>query len=168
MKRFNEFYLNEDKQYKIYVDLDGVLVDFEKQYDNYSEMSMKDADEKYSTNSEEFWKPINDNGVEFWSEMPWMQDGKELWSYIKPHNPTILSSPARGEACPEGKTIWIKRELGEIPYIYEKNKYKYSGENKILIDDTEKKITDWVDNGGIGILHTSTEDTIQKLKEIME
>lgn len=125
-------------------------------------------DDKYTTHSEEFWVPVNDNGVEFWSDMPWMPDGKELWDYIKPHNPSILTSPARGVDCPKGKIIWVERELGEdIPCILEKQKYKYAGENKTLIDDSENKITPWIEAGGIGILHTSTEDTLRQLKEIM-
>ena len=42
----------------------------------------------------------------------------------------------------------------------------YKDENKILIDDMEKNIQQWRDNGGIGILHTSTADTIKQLKEL--
>jgi hypothetical protein len=45
-------------------------------------------------------------------------------------------------------------------------KHHFSGLNKILIDDRDSIIKDWVLNGGIGILHTSTEDTIEKLKKL--
>lgn len=166
---FYNFYLNEDNKFMIFCDMDGVICSFEKQYNNYSKISIEKMKEKYGSDSDEFWKSVNDAGVEFWSEMPWMSDGKQLWNFIKPHNPIILSSPANGEACPKGKKLWIQRELGDdVKYILEKNKYKYSGVNKILIDDSEDKILPWIESGGIGILHTSTDDTIKQLKDIMK
>lgn len=49
------------------------------------------------------------------------------------------------------------------------DKFKYAGHNKILIDDLYKtNIIPWREHGGIGILHTSANDTIQKLKKIGE
>ena len=165
---FMIFYLSEEKKFEVFVDMDGVLTNFKKAYAKYSDIDMDEAERRYTSSSEKFWEPVNDAKVKFWSEMEWMPDGKELWNYIKSYNPTILTSPSRGDDCPKGKTIWVKRELGDdTPVIIERDKYKYSGENKILIDDTEKKITDWIDKGGIGILHTSAEDTIKQLKEII-
>ena len=40
--------------------------------------------------------------------------------------------------------------------------------NSILIDDREKNIREWEKAGGIGILHTSTKDTLRKLKRIID
>lgn len=37
----------------------------------------------------------------------------------------------------------------------------------ILIDDSKKRIDPWIEHGGTGILHTSAEDTISKLKDIL-
>ena len=39
-------------------------------------------------------------------------------------------------------------------------------EGSVLIDDRKKNIEAWEDNGGIGILHTSAEDTINQLKKL--
>jgi len=163
---FTKHYFNEQKlTYDIYVDMDGVLVGFETGYNAISDVPFKKAKDGDMT---VFWKPVNDAGYEWWANLPWTNDGKELWEYVKKYNPTILTAPSRGDECPKGKKIWVKRELGEdIPIILEKDKYKYSGKNKILIDDTEEKINAWVDKGGIGILHTSTKDTIEKLKGIL-
>lgn len=165
--RFIKYYMNEDVNYKIYCDMDGCITDFVEQYTKYSGVTPEDAEYLYNNDMEKFWEPVNKGGVEFWSEMPWTEDGKELWEYISPMNPTILTAPSKGDDCPTGKKIWIKRELGDIPTLIERDKYKYSGENNILIDDTKKKIDDWIDAGGIGILHVSTKDTINKLKGIM-
>jgi len=154
-------------EYEVFLDMDGCICGFVEQYCKYAGTTPDEVYYIYKNDIPKFWQPINDGGVEFWSEMAWMKDGKELWEYVKQYNPTILTAPSRGDACPTGKRIWIKRELGDIPTLIESDKYKYSGENKILIDDTKSKIDPWIEAGGIGILHVSTEDTINKLKGIM-
>ena len=47
---------------------------------------------------------------------------------------------------------------------YSRSKHKYAAPNHVLIDDREDIIKDWEDKGGIGILHTSTKNTIECLK----
>ena len=47
-----------------------------------------------------------------------------------------------------------------------KNKQDYSKEGAILIDDRVDTIREWDSQGGIGILHVSTANTIQKLKQL--
>jgi hypothetical protein len=46
-----------------------------------------------------------------------------------------------------------------------KDKQNYIKDKDILIDDCEQNIQRWEAEGGIGILHTSAEDTIQQLKK---
>jgi hypothetical protein len=45
-------------------------------------------------------------------------------------------------------------------------KQNYSGKNKILIDDRPDNIEQWRSKGGIGILHTSAQDTIKQLQNL--
>ena len=163
---------NKEPQLKLFVDLDGVLCDWEKAFRDLGPEITKglegqEYEDKYGR--DELWKVISGEGkLEFWSEMPWMKDGKKLWNYIKEFKPTILTTPAKSQVSKDGKKIWINRELGEdIPFILAKDKWKYADINSVLIDDYDKKINNWVDKGdGIGILHTSAKDTIRKLKEL--
>ena len=39
-------------------------------------------------------------------------------------------------------------------------------EGNVLIDDRPKNIEAWEAAGGIGIIHTSAKETIEKLKEL--
>ena len=57
---------------------------------------------------------------------------------------------------PGTKLILAKRE----------NKQDYAGKNKILIDDRADTISEWNAAGGIGILFTSTSQTINELKQL--
>ena len=161
----------EKKEFKIFLDMDGTITNFERAFKDMGKekthgLEAYKFEEKYG--SEAFWKLIHSAGVEFWSEMAWLPDGKKLWGYVKKYNPTILTTPTKSKASKEGKEIWIRRELGpKVPFIFEKDKYKYADINSILIDDYEKKIKPWVEQGdGIGILHHSAEETIKQLKQL--
>ena len=99
------------------------------------------------------------------------------YNYLKYHihliifpkyNPILLSAPSKEESSKIGKRVWKNNNLPDTKLILTpaKFKQKYSGENKILIDDREDNIQQWKDKGGIGILHTSAADTIKQLKEL--
>lgn len=153
-------------EYKIFCDMDGVIVDFEKDYKKLPGALKLDG--TYQS-SEEFWAPINNAGSQFWENLDWTSDGNDLWNYISEYYPIILSSPSRrGFGSREGKKKWVDRELPGTPLIleYSFNKQKYSNKNSILIDDRESNIQQWTERGGIGILHISTENTIFELNKL--
>jgi len=176
LKKYETFE-EKDMEYKIFVDLDGVLTDFDK---NIQDGFLREFNKENGTNikdgfefedeygSIELWKRVGKLGIEFWSEMPWMKDGKKLWNYIKEYDTEVLTKPSKQKICKQGKQIWCKRELGnDVKVNISNNKYEYSKPNHILIDDLEKNINSWIDAGGIGILHKNTEDTIKKLKKYL-
>lgn len=154
------------QKYEIFVDMDGVIVDFDKQFIKYARKTPKEYEQKYGVNG--FWSLIDKIGLKFWIEMPWMPKGKQLWSYIKKYNPKLLSSPSRSDFSRIGKKQWVKQNLPNIELIlaYSADKQNYSGINKILIDDRKSNIEQWIEAGGIGILFTSTEQTIKELKKL--
>ena len=155
----------EDPKYKIYVDMDGVLVDFDGGYEKLTGMTTRAADEK---GPEFFWKPISKAGAKWWITLNWMPDGKQLWDYVKKYNPELLSAPSREEASKMGKRVWVKRELPGVKLILRSadKKQEFASPNSILIDDREKNIEQWKNAGGIGILHTDAASTIKKLKDL--
>jgi hypothetical protein len=97
-----------------------------------------------------------------------MSDGKQLWDYIKKHNPKLLSAPSREESSKIGKYLWVKRNTPNTKLILRSanRKSDFSSPNNILIDDKESTILNWRDKGGIGIHHTSTPNTIKELKKL--
>ena len=155
----------EGSKYKIYVDMDGVLVDFDGGYEKLTGMTTRAADEK---GPEFFWKPISKAGAKWWITLNWMPDGKQLWDYVKKYNPELLSAPSREEASKMGKRVWVKRELPGVKLILRSadKKQEFASPNSILIDDREKNIEQWKSAGGVGILHTDAASTIKKLKEL--
>jgi hypothetical protein len=59
----------------------------------------------------------------------------------------------------------VERELPGTQLILRSAKHKkdFAEPNAILIDDRKDNIDGWIDAGGIGILHTSAEETIEIL-----
>ena len=161
------------KPYTIYCDMDGVLVDFDKGYKDLTEIT---TDQANAQGKSYFWSKFNDSINEkntseykYWSELEWESDGKQLWDCIKPYNPFILTAPTRNPESKEGKTYWVQNNIGpvrELIFAFSFDKPKYSRKNHILIDDREETIKAWNAKGGIGIHHTSTRDTIEKLETL--
>ena len=151
--------------YKIYCDMDGVLVDFEKGYRELTGTYSKNHPDNKS-----FWQPISDAGASFWANLDWMPDGEELWRYIKKYKPNILSAPSQDPSSRVGKEAWVKMNLKNNYnklYLYSRaNKKLFAGENRILIDDMQQTIDEWNAAGGIGIHHTSAANTIKELKKL--
>lgn len=157
----------KDQKLQIYLDMDGVICDWDKQYLTYFKTTAEDIKKKY--NEAMIWKLIAKAGIRFWTEMEWMPDAKKLWYFVKPYRPIILSSPARIKAAPKGKQLWVRRELGRDVLLILKqsrDKKELTNEKSILIDDREDNIKDWKRSGGISILHKSVKDTIYQLQKL--
>lgn len=159
-------YLIEQTKFKVYVDMDGVLTDFEAQFFKF----FKKKPSQIKGGDKDFWETVDKGGLEFWSDMPWLGGSKKFWNYVKQFNPTILSAPARSlPQSRQGKKIWVKRELGNTPLILKRAREKkvYANKNSILIDDMVKNVSDWNGAGGIGIRFKSPEQAIKDLKQII-
>ena len=161
--------------YQIYCDLDGVLVAFEERFEHYTGLkpdewkkrANKEFGEKIATNK--FWDIIdNQVGMRFWAGASFYPQGKELWDYVKQYNPIILTAPSLHDSSVEGKTMWVKENLGDYEIIFRqaKDKSEFAGPNKILIDDSVDNISDWKRKNGIGLLYTGdTKQTILELQQ---
>ena len=117
-----------------------------------------------------FWAHVKKGGLKFWSMMPWMKDGRQLWNYVKNKNVKILSAPARSlPDSRKGKKIWVHQALNPKPELILKRareKQEYAHKKAILIDDKKKNVDRWNAAGGIGIWHTSTKKTINALQKL--
>lgn len=152
-------------QYTIYCDMDGVIADFDKRFEQFFKMSPREYESKFG--KEKFWEGIAKEGVKFWVGIPWMPQGKQLWDYIKQYNPILLSAPSRENESRLGKRLWVKNNIPGTKLVLANAtaKQNYSGKNKILIDDREDNIEQWKSKGGIGILFKSTDQVIDELKQ---
>ena len=157
---------------RIYCDMDGVLCDFKKAAEKVTGMPISKW--SYASKTEK-WQPIKDT-PRFWHTMPWQGGGRSLWSFIREFQPHILSAYVEESFdpnCIPGKSSWARTKLGlsagRINLVKRSQKQLYAkvaGQPAILIDDYAKNTTQFTQRGGIGILHTSTPNTIRQLKKL--
>ena len=168
----------EDKpkiNYQIFCDMDGCLCDFEARFEHFAGLSpdqyRAEMTKKYGEKKavDMFWNLIDHEvGVRFWRGMPWMPGGKELWDYIKPNKPTLLTAPSYQDSSRIGKTLWVQDHIPGAKIVFKQAKQKadLAGPNKILIDDREDTIMNWKSKNGIGILYKNPEQAISELKQL--
>ena len=171
MGKLSELLLTEEDfipKYQIYCDMDGVLTDFETRFIT---LLQKEGPKYYSKavitqvtrpkhfekleGAEEFWKFIDQHvGLEFWSEMPWMPNGKVLWNFIAPYSPKLLTSPSRDNTSRLGKRLWVKDNITPSPEVlfrFGDAKADFANKNSILIDDKPSNLEAFASKGGISI-----------------
>jgi predicted nucleotidyltransferase len=157
-----------NSKYKIYVDMDGVLTDWEKQFETYSggiPVSTYEA----SHGKKRRYNFVRKNSPDFYATMPWMTDGKLLYDFVK-DLPSEILSHATDPECETGKLTWLKNNGVNLKPNLVRNrvdKAKYASPNSILIDDKPENVQEFTNAGGIGILHKDAVDTINKLKQYL-
>lgn len=168
--------MDQNLEITVYVDLDGVLVNWDKGYRQISG-GLSDDEYKAKYGGSASLNLVKKYGVDWWANLEWLPGGKELWKFVRNNflkykiltatgKPGEWSSIAR-----KGKHIWMKRNLPGLPesdqiVVGPKGEKKnYAKPGDILIDDTPRNIQDWIDAGGVGILHKDALSTIQQLKD---
>lgn len=148
----------------LYVDLDGVLADFDKGYEQlFGERPQRQWDQEA-----ERWARIAAKG-DFYLHLPMMEDASLLWQHVSKYNPTILTGvPSSVLDAVWQKKDWCNYHLGSrVPVLtcasVDKSKFCFPGD--IIVDDWAKYQDLWLQRGGKWILHVSAVDSIQKLKE---
>jgi len=138
LENWREFLKEEEQEYEIYCDMDGVLVDFEKGVVDFITKALEEgrAEElkekigrDYIT-TDDLAGPTKNNDIrnymykelenhaQFWEDLPWMRNGRKLWERIGPYGANILTTPMGSEDHPKsgygsriGKQAWIDKHL---------------------------------------------------------
>jgi hypothetical protein len=153
--------------YKIYCDMDGVLANFNYQFERITSQTPKDF--LKSNSMEDFWK-VTDENLSFWSRMPMMRNAHILWNYLADKNVTLLTTPSPNEISRIGKRIWKSRYLkGKPQIIFSDSKHDFANSRTILIDDFKVNLNKFRDAGGIGIrcYNGNATQVVDQLKALL-
>ena len=158
-------------KYKLFIDLDGVLADFDAKVE---EITGKRPDRSQPKAEASMWKAIEQYGT-FYRDVEPMPDAFHLWYCVAPLRPTILTGISMTPGCTEQKRFWVSKHLGREVFVItcaskdkaaEALKVTPEGYTPVLVDDWTKYRDVWEAAGGIFILHTSAADSIRQLKEL--
>ena len=167
MKKFEQYLVEFDNP-QIYCDMDGVVADFITYTTNLLGHKFTDDD----------W---DDLPVDFFLQLPPMNDAHILWNYIKQFQPFMLTAVPKESRGPiakrawKDKTRWMKKHFklssDRMRIVLRKHKKKFAVDGKdkrpnILIDDHLGNIREWESAHGIGIHHIDASSTINQLKKI--
>lgn len=149
----------------LFVDLDGVLADFDSHFKNHHGKLFSEFEDG------EAWdllKQIPD----FWLNLNPMPEADAFLKSLQNYAPVILlSSPGSHDEkrARYQKRLWANKHLGaHIPLLMcpAKDKCKFAGRGRVLIDDMVLNTAQWREAGGISILHISAEYTLQQLNVV--
>lgn len=170
----------KNKDYILYLDMDGVLVDFEGGFKRMSGgMNLKQFAQANSDQAAR--NQYLEAGMTFWTGLDWIQGGKELWdaSIRLFDRVAILSSAgttdeAKAEVVEMGKRTWLKKNIPSLMperiFIVrgKHRKQEFAAKNSILVDDIGVTIKQWNQAGGFGILHNSAhyKKTVEDLEDV--
>ncbi len=154
--------------YSLFIDLDGVLVDFDQ--------GVLQSTGKYPGEQSpgRMWS-ILARTEDFYNILDWTQDGRSLWDYVQNFSPRILTGLPRGKWAEPQKRNWCSRELGpDVPVTTCMSREKAlkakeltpEGQIPVLVDDRIRLKEAWEEMGGIFIHHTSAVSSIAALRNV--
>ncbi|CAK9000992.1 unnamed protein product [Durusdinium trenchii] len=90
---------------------------------------------------------------EFFAKLDWMQGGTDLWKYLEPLSPAILTGSPSGDWAGPQKVRWCQKNLqlsaNRVLVVDPCDKALFSHPGAILVDDRAEYRADWEARGGI-------------------
>jgi len=154
--------------YRLFIDLDGVLVDFDSGVQEIFGQSPENLSPRV------MWPRLAKTS-RFYEKLDWLPDGRDLWQFARSFSPWILTGLPIGSWAEPQKRAWCLRELGPevsvVTCLSREKHYKAlevcaDGEIPVLVDDRLKLQDPWQDVGGIFIHHSSAATSIAALKKL--
>ena len=169
------FEIAEDEEYYIYLDMDGVVADFDKRFEDLSGMMPQAYVDKNGLNA--FWDLIDEkHKVAFWRGIELMPGAQKLVKFIEQYPFEMLTAPSIKKQSIIGKGLWVKDKIGTLystkPKVtYRSAKQKHTVKPKltkfdILIDDKGSTIDNWNAAGGTGIFYQNADQVSNDLKKL--
>lgn len=146
----------------LYLDLDGVLADFD-----HGVLALTGRPPE-ALPLKTMWAALA-RAPAFFETLEFMRDAQELWRFCAPYHPTILTGLPLGQWAPEQKRRWVARMLGaHVPVItcMSREKPRWSGPGHVLVDDRASAAEGWERKGGVFVHHRSAAESIAALRAL--
>lgn len=153
---------------KCFLDMDGVLVDFiggankahnlPDPYLDPANHGVYDTQKLWGLTAKEFWEPTN--SMEFWLGLEKTPEADAIADMVcrkfGSKNVAILTAPSPFLACAGAKRLWIEKHFPQfkkrIILASAGAKQFLAAPDKILVDDRDSNIEEFMEGKGLGIL----------------
>ena len=167
------------KDYKIFLDLDGVLANFSGKVAELMGFVLDEGAEISAHPQfikKKMWQYINSHDwhTPFFYSLDKMKDADILFDYVLNEfdhkNVEILTASGTSPVdAPQQKIRWVRKHFGKFKVnVVSKSadKAQFASPMSILVDDRMKSIEPWISAGGTGILHVNAIKTIEVLEQL--
>ena len=152
---------------KLFLDLDGVLIDWCKGAHEIHEITLDqhvwqyklgpegwDWHKTVGMTSKELFEPMDKY---FWENLEWTKDGREIFTLCEtmfPDNMCFLTNPHNPSESIPGRLNWLDANCTKFKdrTLFGACKFVCARPNAVLVDDYDENIDDWRAHGGIGVL----------------
>jgi len=150
--------------WQVFCDLDGVLADFDR-----GVVERTGSKPNQFSRRHRMWRSLAPPETkDFFSTLPPMRDASQLWTFLRPLSPAILTGAPSGDWAAPQKRKWCAEQLSlpaeRVLVVDATDKALFSHPGAVLIDDYEKHRAPWEARGGIFIHFRSAMESIALLE----
>lgn len=147
----------------VFVDMDGVLADFDSGYEKHF------GRRPHHDERDVKWEQIRQIPF-FFRRLEPMADAFALWQGVFAYKPVVLTGvPDSVPHAADEKREWIAEKFGadvQVICCRSRLKFEYGRPDDVLIDDRAKCGEPWTKMGGVWINHRSAADSLCQLQAL--
>lgn len=152
---------------QLFVDLDGVLADFDGFIESLGIVSDRDGPDRPG-----FWDDLRAYPGRLYYDMKPMPQARDLWNKLKGFKPMILTGvPWSIPNAANDKRQWVEEMVDPDTFVVcckSRNKRLYAKAGDVLVDDWTKYKDLWEDMGGKFIHYTGNNiTTLEQVREAL-
>ncbi len=150
---------------RLFLDLDGVLADFDAGARELLGMTPAQFEERHGKG--EFWRRIA-KARNFYGTLPEMADARILFDAVANLAPTILTGLPFGNWAAPQKVEWAAAHFPGVPIItcMARDKHKHMAAGDVLVDDRENHRAAYENAGVVFVHHRDAAGSVKQLAKI--
>ena len=167
---------------KIYIDMDGVVADFETAMRTNLSSEAKVTPDENNRFSDQDWQRILSENPRFYRDLPEMPKARDLMDLALRFRDSLGYELQMLTAIPRNNDVpwcfwdkfqWMQQRWSDVPVHfgpYSDDKQHHCGSSDILVDDRPSNCEQWQARGGRAILVRSGDydQALTRLREILD
>jgi len=152
---------------RLFLDLDGVLADFDRGVVDLLGMPSAQFEKRYGI--KEFWRRLS-KAPDFYARLPLMPDALELFDAVAHLTPTILTGLPLGKWAAPQKVAWCEEHFPRVPVItcMARDKHRFMDPGDVLVDDRDRHRPAYEAHGVVFVHHKNAKQSLREMRSIYQ